>query len=130
MNTTTDTARSILSMAPAQGAYALALAAFEAAKLTAEALKVERGVDYTAADTDAAIDAMAEVEGECDRVAGVLAAERALRVAEQGMIAWGIGRACEMSPSNATTLRDLQSHAERDVVARAKVVDLCFRLAA
>ena len=130
MNTTTDTARSILSMAPAQGAYALALAAFEAAKLTAEALKIERGVDYTTADTEEAIDAMAEVEGECDRGAGVLAAERTLRVAEKDLIAWGIGRACKMSPSNAATFRDLQGRADGSVVARAKVVDLCFRLAA
>lgn len=126
----TDTARWLLSVAPAQSAYALALAAFEAAQRAAEALKAERGVDYTKADTEEAIDAMAELEGECDRVAGVLAAERALRAAEQKLIAWGIGRACAMSPENAATLRDLQSRADRNVVARNRLVDLCFRFAA
>ena len=120
---TTDTARDLLSMAPAQSAYAIALAAFDAAKQHAEALKTERGVDYTTADTEEAIDAMAEIEGECERVAGLLAAERTLRAAEQRLITWGIDRACALSPDNATTLRGLQSHADRSVVARAKVVD-------
>lgn len=124
------TARDLLSMSPAQRSYAVALAAFEAVTLAAEALKTKRGVDYTTADTEEEIDAMAEIEGACEREVGLLAAESKLRAAEQNLIAWGIRHACRMSPGNAGTLRDLQAHADRNVVARNKVVALCLRLAA
>lgn len=126
----TETARDLLTLSPAQGAYALALSVYKAARFAAEALKIERGVDYTKADTEEAIDAMCDIEGQCEKETGVLAAERALRVAETGLMTWAFDRLSGLtSPEDAATLRDLQSRADRSVVARQKVVNLCFRLA-
>jgi len=127
----TTTARNLATMPPAQGAYALALADFEAAKIGAEVLKIERGVDYTKADTDAAIDAMCEIEGQCEAETGLLAAERRLRAAETSLIAWAFEKIGALTTAEeVATLTGLRAAAERNVIARQKVVDLCFRLAA
>ena len=126
----TTTARDLAKMPPAQAAYALALAAFEASHLRAETLKIERGVDYTKADTEEQIDAMCEIEGACEKEAGVLAAESALRAAETSLIRWAFDKIAPLAtPENNDTLSALRAASERDDVARAKVVDLCFRLA-
>ena len=126
----TTTARDLATMPPAQAAYALALAAFESSHLRAETLKIERGVDYTKADTEEQIDAMCEIEGACEKETGLLAAESALRAAETSLIKWAFEKIAPLAtPENNATLSALRAASERNVVARAKVVDLCFRLA-
>ena len=129
----TSTARDLLSMHPTQAAYALALADFEASSIASEAAKVAAGIDYTNAITDADIDAMCDREGAIDAAHGIIAKRNALTKAELRLIAWGIEHACKLpsvSLNEAAELTSLRDAAAKRVVVRAKVVALCFRLAA
>lgn len=120
-------------LSAAQDAYALALVAFETASIAAEADKIEAGIDYTGCETDAAIDAMATREGAIDDARNVGALRDALTQAEAALAVWGIAYACALpgvTAEQVATLRDLEKRAAVNVVARGKVVALCFRLAA
>ena len=119
------------ALSPAQAAYALALANYAAASVAAEEAKIAAGIDYTTCETDEAIDEMSEREGAINDAHGISALRDALTDAELALVAWGIGRACELAALNEIpVLRDLEKRAVANVVARAKVVALCLKLAA
>jgi len=119
------------ALSPAQAAYALALANYAAASLAAEEAKIAAGIDYTGCETDEAIDLMSYREGGIDEVHNVGPLRDALTAAELALVAWGIGRACELAALNEIpVLRDLERRAVANVVARGKVVALCLKLAA
>ncbi len=128
----TTTARNLMTMSPAQAAYALALADFEAATLTAEAEKAAAGIDYTGCETEAAIDAMAEREGAIEDAAGIGAKRVSLWNTEARLISWGIEYAQGLPGITAAQWSELQTlrvASAGRVAVRAKVVALCFRLA-
>ena len=128
MKTATETAA---AMSPAQTAYALALANYASASCAAEEAKIAAGIDYTTCETDEAINLMSYREGGIDEVYRIDALRAALTKAEMALIAWGIDRACEIAALNEIpVLRDLEKRAAVNVVARAKVVDVCLKLAA
>lgn len=128
----TSTVLALLAMHPMQAAHAIARAAYDDAYAAAEAAKVVAGIDYTGCDTEAAINEMADREGAIDDAHEVTAKRNTLTRCEGALIAWGIEHACGLpgvSASQVAELRRLRDAAAERVTVRAKVVDLCMRLA-
>ena len=118
------------NFSPEQRAYVVARASHTALMVERARRFAAAGLGVTRSMSDEAAEAVFLAQEKIESELGCYRSRRALRAAEEAMVAWGVTYACAHSPAHTELLRSAQDRAKRSAIYWPKLVDICFKLAA